>query len=165
MNRSRFTALVPAKAYGPANKYDPEYCWTVKTLGQEGKFPEEWVAEIGVTLSTLYNWANAHPEFEQAMHEAHWLCRAFWAKKARENIQGVGIPPSTLSLVLQRRFPDMWGKASVNLHQHFEDRNKSKDPEAVDDTSPTALRGMSREALEDRIRALETRRKHEDKPK
>ena len=158
-NRTRFTALVPTKELGPANKYDPEYCWTVRKLGQAGKFPEEWVAQIGVTLSTLYNWANAHPEFEQAMHEAHWLCRAFWAQKARENLQGVGMPPSTLSLILQRRFPDMWGKASVNLHQHFEDRNKVED----DDTSPTALRHMTRDELQERIRVLEERRKHEEK--
>lgn len=166
MARSRFTALVPTeqpeRKYGPANKYDPEHCWTVRQLGQEGKFPEEWVAELGVTLSTLYHWANAFPEFEQAMHEAHWLCRAYWAKKARENIQGVGIPPSTLSLILQRRFPDMWGKNSVNLHEHFEDRNKSDDPDAVEDTSPEALRAMSREDLQERIRALEARRKHEE---
>lgn len=146
---------------GPANKYDPEYCWTVRRLGQEGHLPEEWVAEMGVTLSTLYNWANTHPEFEQAMHEAHWLCRAFWAKQARHNLQGLGMPPSTLSLILQRRFPDMWGKNSVNLHQHFEDRNQSPDEDAIHDTSPEALQAMSREDLQARIAALEERRAHD----
>ena len=57
MGRTRFTALVPKdppeRKYGPANKYDPDFCWTVRQLRQEGKFPEEWVAELGVTLTTL----------------------------------------------------------------------------------------------------------------
>lgn len=167
MGRSRFTALVPKddpeRKYGPANKYDPEFCWTVRQLGQEGKFPEEWVAELGVTLSTLYHWANAYPEFEQAMHEAHWLCRAYWAKTARENLQGVGIPPSTLSLILQRRFPDMWGKNSVNMHQHFEDRNRSNDEATVENTSPEALRQMTDDELQARIKVLQDRRQAERK--
>lgn len=168
MARSRFTALVPVPQakpkYGPANKYDPEYCWTVRRLAQEGKFPEEWVAEIGVTLSTFYHWANAHPEFEQAMHEAYWLLRAYWAKQTRLVKTGFGeMPATTLSLVLQRRFPDMWGKNSVDMHAHFENRNASPDPEAVEDTSSEALRGMSEEDLTTRIAALEARRERERK--
>lgn len=164
MGKKRFMAIVPAEdaRRGPADKYDPEHCWTVRQLGQEGKLPEEWVSHIGVTLKTFYNWANAYPEFEQAMHEAHWLCRAYWAEQARKSIQGVGMPPSILAMILERRFGDMWGKNSVNLHEHFEDRNKSDDPGAVEDTSPEALRAMSREDLQERIRALEARRKHEE---
>lgn len=162
MNRSRFAALVPkdsARTYGPANKYDPEHCWTIRMLAQEGKFPEEWVSELGVTLSTLYNWANAYPEFEQAMHEAHWLCRAYWAKKARESIQGIGMAPSILALILERRFGDMWGRKGVNLHEHFENRNASPDEDAIDTTDPERLRAMDRDALQERIRQLEARRK------
>lgn len=169
MARSRFTALVPVdnpdEKYGPANKYDPEHCWTVRELAQEGMFPEEWVAHIGVTLSTLYNWANAHPEFEQAMHEAYWLLRAYWTKQTRLIKTGFGeMPASTLSLTLQRRFPDMWGKNSVDMHKHFEDRNKSDDDGALEDTSPEALRSVPQDQIDARIKELEARRKHEEKP-
>ena len=161
MGKKRFMALVPVdaeRAYGPANKYDPEYCWTVRELGQEGKFPEEWVSHLGVTLKTLYNWANSYPEFEQAMHEAHWLCRAYWARRARENVQGVGMAPSILALILQRRFGDMWGQNAANLQQHFEDRNRVDDlgPAGID---PERIKSASEADLEEAIRALQERRK------
>lgn len=164
MPRSRFTALVPVedREYGPANKYDPEFCWTVRLMAQEGKFPEEWVSELGVTLKTIYNWANAYPEFEEAMHEAHWLCRAFWAKRARENIQGLGMSPSILAMILERRFGDMWGKNSINLHSHFEERSKEQSENGAS-LSPLAdqeaIRAADVDRLEERIAQLEARRK------
>lgn len=161
MARSRFTALIPAEEpAGPASKYDPEFCWSVREFGQRGMFPEEWVAELGVTLPTIYNWANANPDFEQALHEAHWLLRAYWAKQARDSKQGIGIPPTTLSLILQRRFPDMWGKNSVNLHDHFENRNQT--PEAGADPSQKAIKNMTRDEIRERIEILLARRKQEE---
>lgn len=163
MSRSRFAALVPDRQYGPANKYDPEYCWKVRQWAEQGMFPEEWCAHIGITMGTLYNWANAHEEFDTACHEAWWLLRAYWSQKARESIQGVGMPPSILSMILEKRFPDTWGKNPRNTHETFEDRNKTEDPEVVEDTSPEALRSMSRDDLQSRILALEARRKHEEK--
>jgi hypothetical protein len=38
-------------------QYDSEHCWTVRKLATDGRFPEEWFAEIGVTMRTPYNWA------------------------------------------------------------------------------------------------------------
>lgn len=162
MARSRFQALVPAdqtRDYGPANKYDEEHCWTVRTMAQEGMFPEEWCAELGVTLPTLYNWANAYPEFEQAVHEAWWLLRAFWTKKARDSIQGVGMPPSVLMSVLEKRFPDTWGKNPRNTHETFERRNEV---EASDTAGAQAIRDAKTTDIEARIKELEARRKHEE---
>lgn len=166
MARSRFTALVsteqPERKYGPANKYDPDFCDQVRVFATQGMFPEEWCAHFGVTMSTLYNWANAHQEFEQAVHEAWWALRAYWTQKARMKVEGVGIPPTVLLKILEKRFPDTWGKTPKNTQDAFADRNKSEDPDAVEDTSPEALRAMSREDLQERIRALEARRKHEE---
>lgn len=162
-SNKRFMAIVPGdggERRGPADKYKPEYCWDVREMGQKGMLPEEWVSHIGVTLKTLYNWADAYPEFEQAMHEAHWLCRAFWAQQARQSIQGVGMPPSVIILMLERRFGDMWGKNSINMHKHFDTRNEIPDPE---DITPKELRDMNRDELRDRIRELEARRKTEVK--
>jgi hypothetical protein len=165
MPRSRFAALTTTGSekdnYGPANKYDPEHCWSVRQWAQEGMFPEEWTARLGVTMPTMYNWANAHPDFETAMHEAWWILRSYWTEQARKSKQGIGMPPSILSMILEKRFPDTWGKNPKNTHETFQDRNKPDDPEALGDTSPEALRGMDKDDLVERIRALEARRSQE----
>lgn len=161
MGNKRFTALVPADAgreYKAANKYDPEYCWTVRQLAEGGEFPEEWCAAIGVTMPTLFNWANAYPEFEQAMHEAWWLCRAYWTKQARTSVQGVGIPPTVLIKVLESRFPDTWGKtAARNTHETFTNRNEIAEEEERAELSPEALRDVEDDKIAARIQALEAR--------
>jgi len=41
-----------------ALKYDPEMCWRVRDMAQEGMFPEEWCADLGVTMSTLFQRAH-----------------------------------------------------------------------------------------------------------
>ncbi len=124
-------------------------------------FPEEWCAHIGITMATLYNWANAYPEFEEACLISWYLLRAYWTEKARNSIQGVGIPPSVLIKILESRFPDTWGKSNPRMTQeHFEDRNKSDDPEATEDTSPEALRAVPLEDLQARIKVLQERRNH-----
>lgn len=161
MARSRFAALVPLRTPETAAcKYSPEYCNQVRMLAQEGMFPEEWCAHIGVTLQTLYNWANAYPEFEEAVHIAWWILRAYWSKKARESVQGIGMAPSVLNNILEKRFPDTWGRNARMTHEHLETRNTG--PQEDDDTSPEALRKMSDDDLEARIAQIEARRKHEE---
>lgn len=148
----------------PANKYKPEFCDVVRLLGQAGQFPEEWVCALGVTLRTLYNWANAHPEFEQALHEAHWLCRAFWAQKARDSIQGIGMAPSTLSLILQRRFPDMWGKSAKSMHTHFEERNLAPEKKVEPGEGEDGGIIPPRDVILQRIAELQRRLKERETP-
>ena len=164
MSGKRFAALVPTERppkYGPANKYNPTYCQRVKDLAQQGKFPEEWVAELGVVLATIYNWANEHPEFEMALHEAHWVLRAHWTRAVRMSVQGEGMAPSTLALLLQRRFPDTWGKNSINFHKHFEERNSPNDPHVIEGATLARLQQMDDRDIEARIRQLEARRKED----
>lgn len=167
MARSRFAALVPVndpvRKYGPANKYDPGHCSHVRHMVQEEKFVEEWVSELGVTLSTIYHWANTYPEFEQALHEAHWLCRAFWAKKARERVQGAGMSPTLLITILERRFADMWDRNASNMHEHFENRNRSHDVKLGKGPSTATIRAMGDDELRERIEQLAARRRLEQR--
>ena len=53
----------------------------------------------------------------------------------------------------------MWGKNGFNLHQHCEERNKSNDEGAVDDTLPEVMRQMTDDELQAKIKALQDRRK------
>lgn len=165
MVKKRFAALIPVddpeKKFGPANKYDPEYCHTVRELAQKGMFVEEWCAHIGMTMSTLYNWANRHPEFEQAVHEAWWILRSYWTERARLSIQGVGMAPSILAMILERRFGDMWGRNSVNLHEHFSNRNSETDTITTISGETKAIKDLTDEELQAEIDKYLERRKHD----
>ena len=68
---------------GRAMKYDPAMCDQVRMMAQEGMLPEEWCAHIGISMATLYRWANEHPEWEDAVVIGWHLLAAFYAKKAR----------------------------------------------------------------------------------
>lgn len=163
MSKPRLAALVPVPRNPQAdnaNKYDPEHCWTVRQLAQEGYFPESWCARLGVTYATIFNWANRHPEFEQACMEAWYLLRAHWTEKAMANIQGAGMAPSVLIKILESRFPDTWGKTNPrNTQELFENRpGKPVDPEDDQAIDPEKVKGMDRNLIRDRIAVLEARR-------
>lgn len=125
-------------------------------------FVEEWCAAIGVMMSTLYNWANRYPEFEEAMHQAWYLLRAYWTKQARESIIGVGRPPSVLIKILETRFPETWGRTNPRITQEaFENRpGKRLDPEgnALPVDPEEAIKKMDRNDIKARIAVLEARR-------
>lgn len=166
----RIAALVP-QPRGPRadnnNKYDPEHCWTVRQLAQEGKFPEEWCAHLGVTYQTIYNWADRHPEFEEACMIGWYLLRAYWTDKARNSIQGVGMPPSVLIKILESRFPDTWGKTNPrNTQETFENRPGRPIEGGADGerrVTPEEMKAMSPEDIRARIEVLQRRREAERK--
>lgn len=160
-NMTRMSALVPVERAGPRNKYNQEHCWSVRKWAQEGMFPEEWCAHFGVTMATLYNWANAHPDFEQACMEGWYLLRAFWAKKARDATQRASdIPPSILKTILERRFPDTWGPNARNTQEAFENRNAAL-PTEDGEATPETVRQMDADTLQQKIAALQARRVHD----
>lgn len=164
MTRGRFAALTPQDPRGQKQqdnfnpyRYDPDYCMQIKVMGTEGKFPEEWAAHIGVTLHTLYDWANKIPDFETAMHEAFWALRAYWSAQLRKSAMSAKPTPTALLLLVQRRFPDTYGQHNPRLtHEHFKARN---DRDAEDQGKN--LESQSNEEILDRLKKLEARRAEE----
>lgn len=163
-NHTRFGALIQTRApqADNANKYDPEHCWQVRLLAMEGLFPEEWCAHFGITMGTMYNWANRYPDFDQACHEAWYLLRAHWTQKARESIQGRGMAPSILAMILEKRFPDTWGKNPRNTHETFASRNDPPDQGEGPET-PQSIAEMDDDMLQQHITKLQARRAHDGK--
>lgn len=150
---------------GRALKYDPEFCWTVRLMAQEGKFQEEWCAELGITMSTLFQWANVYPDFDQAVREAWHLLNAYWTAKARAVVENPvlysDLKATVFLEILRKRFPETWGKNARNTQETFENRDRG----VVEDgaRSPLAdreaIRAADLDKLEDRIKQLEARRK------
>lgn len=160
MPENRFKALVPKRPPQADNalKYDPDvHPQMIRDLGQQGKFPEMWCASIGVTMSTLYNWADRYSEFEQAFHIAWYLCRAYWAEQAQlAATKGSGVvSPTIMALILTRRFPDTYGRNPRSTHEHFVNRNN---PEVeTPDEVPKGVADKTNEELEEHIAELMAR--------
>lgn len=174
MTRTRANIMLigqKAGEQGRALKYDPEFCWTVRLMAQEGKFPESWCARLGVTMQTLFNWANTYPDFDQAVREAWHILNAYWTERAQQIVEHPALwsdLKATVFLeILRKRFPETWGKNSRNTQETFETRNT--DPEGDGTTSPLTdanrLRDARIDELEQRLRTLRARREAEEPKK
>lgn len=154
---------------GRALKYDPEFCWTVRQMGQAGQFPEEWCARIGITMGTLFNWANTYPDFDQAVREAWHLLNAYWTAKARQVVENPllysDLKATVFLEILRKRFPETWGKHPRNTQETFETRNASMEGTASPLTDPNRLRDAKIDELEQRLRTLRARREAEEPKK
>lgn len=150
----RYTNLMPVIQEGRGRwaKYTPEYCEAVRMWGQEGLFMEEWAARIGCTQRTLYNWADRHPEFEEAVHAAWILCRAYWSEQMRKAATTGGPTRRALLHIIAARFSDTWGPSGKNTYQHFKDRNK------VPEESAEEMQTLTDQQLTEKIAQLEARR-------
>ena len=72
-----------AHAGGRPTTYKAEYCDRIKELAKDGKLPVAWAVECGVTLKTLHNWKEDHPEFLQSFNEAKDLSLNWWQNHAQ----------------------------------------------------------------------------------
>ena len=100
-------------------KYDETMGQRVMEMAQEGKFPEEWCAEIGILPSTLYNWANRYPEFEEAVENAWVLLHAWAAKTFRENLQNPNFRQTMFLKKMERRLPNTFGDKAKLTEDNF----------------------------------------------
>lgn len=171
--RANIMLIGPAPGEQRALKYDPEFCWTVRQMGQDGQFPEEWCAEIGITMSTLFNWANIYPDFDQAVREAWHLLNAYWTAKARHVVEQPllysDLKATVFLEILRKRFPETWGKTPRNTQETFENREITTPNEQERAKSPLsdpdAIKQATMDQINARIAALEARRKAEGEGK
>lgn len=63
---------------GRPTDYKPEYCEQVIELGKQGKSLAQMCANFDISRQTIDNWANAHPDFLEALSRAKVHAQAFW---------------------------------------------------------------------------------------
>lgn len=97
-------------AGGRPTDYDPAFCDLVIDLGKTGASKAEMAAECGVTRQTLDNWAEAHPEFLDAVKEAVSWSQAWWEKQGRIATFGGtdGFNATAFIFNMKNRFPADW---------------------------------------------------------
>lgn len=115
--------IVPSAADPRASnalKYQgEEYCALVISMGRKGEFPEQWCAQMGVAMSTMYNWAACYPKFDEACRIAWTALSAYWTQALLEAARGGNCNISLLLELLRRRFPDTWGAHAKNTAGHY----------------------------------------------
>jgi|GEM_PF-7093675 len=144
-------------------KYDGTQPLRVMEMAAKGMWPEEWLVEFGIVRSTLYEWCNTHPEFEEAVENAWEILHAWAAKKWRENLSNPNFKNSMFMEKLRRRMPSTFGLTPDLTSEGFKHRNDPPPP--APGTEPAAAIGDTRSAelddIEKQIEALKIRRAHE----
>lgn len=91
---------------GRPTDYRDEYCARVVELGREGKSHAQIAAALDVSRQTLHNWANAHPEFLDAITHARDLAQAWFEDKGQIGLMTPGFNASLWAKQVSARFPD-----------------------------------------------------------
>ena len=98
-----------------------EDCDLVVHRAREGHFPEQWCAEMGISMATFYSWADRYPEFDRAVRIAWTALSAFWTTEIVSVALGKKEANVKVLLeLLRRRFPDTWGANARGTFAHFD---------------------------------------------
>lgn len=79
---------VTEKYVGRPTTYDPKYCEMLIDHMSQGLSFEAFAGKIEVTFKTLYNWAEANPEFLQAKETGQAKSRLFWEQLGNSGAAG-----------------------------------------------------------------------------
>lgn len=74
---------------GRPSEFKPEYCERLVNIMSQGASQGEAAKAFGITIKTLYNWAEAYPEFKEAMSTGKEYSEAWWEDMGRKGIQGL----------------------------------------------------------------------------
>lgn len=139
-------------------KYDGDAPLRILAMAEVGMFPEEWCVDLGISMRTLYNWANDRPEVEEAVEAAWHVLQAYWARLLREKLTNPSLRQNAILQVMAKRFPSTWGQTPSNTLDHFLSRNSVAMVTTQAHTASGAQeRTMTREEILERIRILQDR--------
>jgi hypothetical protein len=91
---------------GRPTDYLPEYCDKVIALGKEGKSRAQMAAHFDVSRPTIDNWADAHPEFFEALSRAQAHCQAWWEDQGQKGLVIPGFNAAVWKKSVEARFRD-----------------------------------------------------------
>ncbi len=94
------------------SEYDPAYCEDVIDLGKAGKSKAQMAAHFDVSRQTIDNWAQAHPEFLEALSRAMAHCQAWWENKGQDGMETPGFNAAVWKKSVEARFRDDYTERS-----------------------------------------------------
>ena len=107
---------VPKNKVGGPTKYDPT--WMLDKIiegGRLGGSKDKMAAMIGVHLDTLYDWAEKHAEFSEALKKAVQLSKVWWENFGQVSALGMvdGFNSTTWIFNMKNRFPETYRDVKV----------------------------------------------------
>jgi len=113
---------------GRPTEYDPEYCEKLIAYQSQGKSFLAFAGHIGVTYQTLYNWAEAHPEFQAARDLADARCRDWWEREGLEGLHDVSEtvtePDGTKTVTTRKMNAAVYRLNMINRFPDWSDRRE-----------------------------------------
>jgi hypothetical protein len=111
--------LIAAGKIGRPSTYDPKYCQTVLEHAALGHTLGATAALIGVTRSTLHEWASIHPEFSAAVARAKGARQLFYESHLIDMVRRGGDPTrmSAVKLGLLNVGGDDWKERLTSEHK------------------------------------------------
>lgn len=101
---------------GRPSKYDPAFCEVAYAKLAEGYSVLAVAAEIGVNKTTLYEWADKHPEFSNALKTGQGAAAAWWEARLRDIASGEPGNATAAIFGLKNRARDEWADVTRNEH-------------------------------------------------
>lgn len=95
----------PRRKRGRPTDYREAYCAQVVKLGRDGKSHAQIAASLGVSRQTLHNWADAHPEFLDAITHARDLAQAWFEDQGQSGLLIPGFNAALWAKQVSARFP------------------------------------------------------------
>ena len=101
---------------GRPTKYEERFCDMIVAHMSEGLSKEAFAGVIGVDKGTIYNWAEKHEEFFNAIKRGEAACRLYYEKAGRSGMQGEidGFNATTWVFNMKNRFHEEWR----DRHEH-----------------------------------------------
>lgn len=101
---------------GRPSKYNPNYCNEVIECLGKGHSVTAFAGEIGVARSTVFKWAEEHPEFSDALKVGQAKATQFWETiLASVALTGKGNATAVI-FGLKNRAGEDWADKLVNEH-------------------------------------------------
>jgi hypothetical protein len=111
---------------GRPTTYNPDYCEQVGKFLAEGYSLGAFAGSIGVARSTVYKWAEEHPEFSDAVKTGQAGSQFWWEKRNREFAATGEGNATAIIFGLKNRAADDWrdkqelehtGQLTVNVNK------------------------------------------------
>jgi len=122
----------PQRPIGRPTLHRPELCDQIIAAMGEGLSADAAAAKVGISVRSLYNWQQEHPEFMQSIQEGRIRALLWWEERALAMAHG---KPGSAQIV------------SLGL------RNRSRAASGWVDTNKVELSGPNGAAIQQDIRA------------
>lgn len=90
---------------GRPTKYKPEYCELIIEKMSKGLSVVQFAAEIGVAKHSIYEWADVHPKFSDALKKGQTACEGYWERIIQaKSVKKLPGSDALLKFWMQNRF-------------------------------------------------------------